>query len=371
MVGLSLFASLAVGQDHDRNAGLLYQNITGVPLQLSDPRRQIISQMITEGKWLEAAHLITDDPKFYDVTVRDFAAVMSNLELAPYVPLNDFIADIVGVTRDNRDARELLNGDFRYEGAQSLGLPPVSRKNNDHYQQLEATVPSLKDALVRRSPQWDDVDEPGGLLTTRAWGSAHFSGGTNRRALQYAVQELLCRPIATWKDVNIPDDRVRCDVPRAPGKDPLEYQNNCRGCHGPMDAMAGAFSHFDFVKGELIYTGKSRVVNKVVQNFRVFPYGYITRDSSWINYLAGNESFGWRGNNAGEGPASLGKLLADSDAFANCMPQRVFTAVCNSSLDPVKDAEIIELHAKEFKASGYNLRALFAYTAVSQRCFPH
>ena len=288
----------------------LYERLTGIPLLLNDPRVAILEQMVADGRSQDAVHLITDDPEFLQVTVRDFAMVMSNHELSPYTPLNDFVAMVVGVTRDGGDARELLTGDFRYVGLDQFSLPAISRDNDQHYEKLDELRVPLKSALFRVAPQWPGIPDAAGLLTTRAWAVAHMSGGTNRRALQYAFQEFLCRPIPTWKDVTIPDDRIRCDVSRAPSGNPEEFRANCRGCHAPMDALAGAFSHFDAptIAGGIVrfvYL-PDRVAKKTYQNSGVFPFGYTTQDDSWENFLASNATFGWNSPNKGRGVNSLG-----------------------------------------------------------------
>jgi hypothetical protein len=362
-----LFFATGVFASDKQDALNLYQRLTGIPLQLGDPRLASMQALLAEGRKLEAALLVTEDPSFLQVTVRDFAAVISNKESQPYVDFNDLTALIIGVTRDNTDAREMMYGNFRYEGRADLKLSPVSPDDNKHYQEIEAKGYKFKDSLVRRVPQWDHIPagQTAGLLTTRAWAEAHYKLGTNRRALQYAMQEMLCRPIVSWKDTSISDDRVRRDVPRAPSSDPLEYQSNCRGCHAPMDAMAGAFAHFDFNGQKFTYL-ESRTAPKMTQNGSVFPFGYVTTNSSWKNYLIDNPSFGWKGADEGDGPQSLGALLAGSDDFSRCMSRRAFRAVCHTELDADKDRDFIQKLSDSFAQDGYKLRGLFANASV--RC---
>ena len=60
------------------------------------------------GILAEAAHIATEDARFYDLTLWNLAAGLSNIEQSPFVEFNDFMAMVVGVTKDDLDARMLL-----------------------------------------------------------------------------------------------------------------------------------------------------------------------------------------------------------------------------------------------------------------------
>src|SRR5262249_12462320 len=154
-------------------------------------------------------------------------------------------AMVIGVARDDLDARTLLTGDFTYAATQRPDLPKPSAIDNNHYLALDQKRSNLKTDLVRIVPQRADILDAAGLLTSRAWAESHFKMGTNRRAVEYAFREFLCTPITTWRDTGLPDDRIRRDVDRNPGGNPATFQGVCRSCHAPMDAMAGAFARFD------------------------------------------------------------------------------------------------------------------------------
>ena len=65
------------------------------------------------------------DPNFYNVTVRNFAAPMSNKPQSLFVPLNDYTATIIGMVRDNVPFNTVLSADLIYVGDRrtSSGLP--------------------------------------------------------------------------------------------------------------------------------------------------------------------------------------------------------------------------------------------------------
>ena len=73
-----------------------------------------IQQSVSLGDFKAAALRAVEEDSFYNITMRDFAARMSNREELTNVGLNDFIATFIGVARDNKDSRELLTGDYYY-----------------------------------------------------------------------------------------------------------------------------------------------------------------------------------------------------------------------------------------------------------------
>src|SRR5690606_14341724 len=73
-----------------------------------------------------------------NVTLKNFAAPWTNRAQSVFVPLNDYIATVIGMVRDDVSFDTLLSADLLYVGASNLGLPPYSVSNNDHYEQMEA-----------------------------------------------------------------------------------------------------------------------------------------------------------------------------------------------------------------------------------------
>lgn len=366
-------------------ASRLFNRIAGYSLSLANPRRAQMESLISQGKLLEAARIASAEDGFYNITVRQFAAPMSNREESARVVLNDFIAMFVGVTRDNRDARELLSGNFlyignsndpaykaactdrfgNYDGNCVYTPSPAfdSPLSNLHYQAIDKM--NLAKYLIRISPQRPDLKDAAGVLTSTAWANAHFAAGTNRRATEYALREFLCSPIQDLQDTSIGDFRVRKDVDRAPGGNPTIYQTTCRGCHAPMDAMSGAWAFFDRTN-PLESTG---IRPKYSQNATIFPAGYTTKDDSWLNLFTKNQNaaLGWRGPLTGNGVAGLGKMLAESRAFSGCMAKRAFTKMCSREPNAAESSTVSVLQDK-FEASNYNLRQLLEEAAIVPSC---
>jgi hypothetical protein len=261
-----------------QKARRLYQRLAGIDLPIFDPRIANVKALLDQGNPRAAARVVTSHPSFYDKTVRSFAARISTRSERPDVALNDFIATIIGVTRDGVDARRLLTGTFLYRanpklfwGDASVYSATALMTSNQHYDALDTMKAPLACALDRLDPlnliQIPDHmqqklivpnpateranPDPAGLLTSRAFAEAHIIAGTNRRPVQKAFEYFACAPIDSWRDAEISDQYVGRDVERFPNGPQSfnEFLSNCKSCHGPMDSMRGAFAQYHFENG--------------------------------------------------------------------------------------------------------------------------
>ena len=379
--GWRLFGILAVGAlglsltgaafaDAREQARRIHDRLAGVP-----PSESVLQQMETSvaaGDAESAAYLAMEDPNFYNVTLKNFAAAWTNREGDVFVPLNDYIATVIGMIRDNVPFNQLLSANVIYVGEGVANLPPYSNSDNQHYQQMEERSIDLKAALAQRT-QTQVTGLPdaatSGIWTTRAAAEAFFIAGTNRAQFRFTMLNHLCNDMEQVHDVKPPPDRIRQDVSRSPGGDSRLYLNNCIGCHNGMDPLAGAFAYYDFDdenSQSLIYT-PGVVQEKYFNNAANFVPGFETTDDSWINYWreGQNQFLGWDENlpGAGFGAKSMGQELANSDAFAGCQVKKVFRAVCLR--DPENDADRTRVTqmVTSFK-SGYSMKQTFAEAAV-------
>jgi hypothetical protein len=305
--------------------------------------------------------------------MRNFATQYANNDSSPIGDFNDLIALFIGITRDNLDARDLLTADYRYEAYPDLGLPPVSLADNLHYQAFDDKGLDPWRDLTRVDDQWKEFDEAAGVLTTRAWANNEYMPAhTNRRGVKYAMQDFLCVQMEQWRDRALPDDYVRRDVDRNNAGNPENYQNKCRGCHAGMDALGGAFSRYTFVDGTFTQVPKGQVVPQVNKNGDVYPEGYLTLDDSWVNYSTRNhnEALGWRGPLTGNGVAAFGKMLANTQAFSQCMTKRLFTELCNRAPD-MSEVTLVQSLADGFEKGGYKIQSLVSQIATEEACLAH
>ena len=318
-----------------------------------------------------AAYIAMESPSFYNVTLKNFAAPWTNREFNVFVPLNDYIATVIGLIRDDADFRTVLYDDVQYIGAPGTVTTGAAANNNTHYEQLEAGNYSLKDVLVRRT-QSEFNGLPGnatsGVITSRAAAEAFFIAGTNRAMFRFTMVNHFCKDMEQLHDPNLSPDRIRQDVSRSPGGDSRLFLNNCVGCHTGMDPMAQAYAYYDYdeTAGAIEYT-PNNVQPKYFNNDLNFPQGFRTPDDSWTNYWRTGQNryldFYGPDNGEGVGAQALGRELAHSGAFAQCQVRKVFKAVCLREPETATDHSNFDQFVANFASSGYQVKKVFADTA--------
>ena len=209
----------------------IYSRIAGIPAPPA------VLQQMTQTDPLSAALLATQDPAFYNDTIRNLATPWTNRAETEFAPLNDYTATVIGMVRDDVPFNTLLSADLVYIADPSLGLPAYSPANNDMYQALDDNGVDLKAHLVATTQSSVTGLPPAataGVLTTRGAASAFFEKGTNRAMFRFTMMNHLCADLQTIMDTSRPPDRIRQDVTRSPGGDSRLFLNNCIGCHSGM-----------------------------------------------------------------------------------------------------------------------------------------
>jgi hypothetical protein len=135
-----------------------------------------------------------------------------------------------------------------------------------------------------------------------------------------------------------------------------------------MDPLAQAFAYYDFdeTTARIVYSGGA-VHPKYFNNDDTFPDGYVTPNDTWTNYWreGQNALLGWgSGTGTGAGAKSLGQELAASQAFATCQAEKVFRTVCLRSPVDAADRAQVATMAQTFRNNNFNLRRVFAESAV-------
>jgi hypothetical protein len=401
------FASNSLAGPRDQ-AKRIHDRLTGVPA--SDAMLDAMESSISGGGGAVDAALYAIDGApgvaatgdFYTVTLKNWATPWTNEAQDVFAPLNDYSATVIGIVRDGVDFRELLSADILYRG-NLAGIPAYGAADNDHYAFLEASGESLADPAVLVRDQQSTLtglpaEATAGVMTTRAAARAFFVDGTNRAMLRFTLLNHLCMDMEQLKDGAAPTDRIRQDVSRSPGGDSTLFLNQCVDCHAGMDPLAQAFAYYDFPYpgeeqapgleleqrkdlGQIEYTGGS-VQRKYLINGATFPTGYVTPNDHWTNYwrLGDNSGrIGWRGQagndspidmaldpaySEGDGAASLGRELANTEAFAYCQVRKAFRTVCLREPKPdAGDVQAVESLVGTLNASG-NMKRVFAEAAA-------
>jgi hypothetical protein len=371
LLGVALTGTVFAGPREQ--AKRIHDRLAGVP-----PSETVLQQMEADvdpgqpGTAIDAAYRAMNDPNFYNVTLKNFAAPWTNREQSVFVPLNDYIATVVGMIRDDVPFNTLLSADILYIGPGSL--PPYSNFDNNHYEQLEAQSVDMMTGLTRTTQSAMTGLPPNataGIWTTRAAAEAFFVAGTNRAQFRFTMLNHLCNDMEQVHDVKPPPDRIRQDVSRSPGGDSRLFLNNCIGCHNGMDPLSGAFAYYNFNEdtGSIEYT-PGTVQPKYFNNDTNFEPGFRTTDDSWMNYWreGQNQFLGWASNGPGStgsgmGAKSMGDELANSDAFASCQVKKVFKAVCLREPENAADRTQVATMVSSLK-NGYRMKQTFAEAAV-------
>lgn len=346
----------------------IHDRLAGVP-----PTETVLQSMesaIQSGNALAAASTAMQNPNFYNVTIKNFAAPWTNRAQSVFVPLNDYTATVVGMIRDDVPFNTLLSANIIYVSNDS-SLPPYANNNNNHYAELENRGIDMMSTLVQQ-PQSSVTGLPeaatAGVMTTRAAAEAFFVAGTNRAMFRFTLLNHMCNDMEQMIDFKLVPDRIRQDVSRSPGGDSRLFMNNCIGCHAGMDPLAGAFAYYNFNEdtGSIEYT-PGVVQPKYFNNDVNFPYGFRTQDDSWLNYWreGQNSYFGFDTGlpGSGNGAKSLGLELGNSTAFASCQVKKVFRAVCLREPEDATDRAQVQSMIASFQ-SGYSMRQTFAEAAV-------
>lgn len=398
--------------DNLKKSQEIFQRLTGVKVPIYDSVLLQMEKKLDANDALGAAALATQDARFYNITVRDFASKMSNRAETIDVPLNDFTATVIGAVRDDLDARRLLYDNLIYVGDSKKVAAPSDiifdhLKSNNHYQSLDIQRADLSAVLTRfdkngvalKQKVFDgkvaqDMPMASGLLTTRGWMSEHAIAGTNRRLVEYNFREFLCTPLELVADSQGPDNIVARDIDRFPGGSNAKYNTTCKSCHTIMDGFRPAFGYLTFNAGYTMHSFTSPAVasqadedkglgmfkskeanagnihDKLNKNGAVFTGGKITLDDSWVNnaqYGSNLPYFEWK-STSGKGIQDFGKMISDSKQFPICMAKRIYKQVCKREAES-SDMAMINSVADEFsKTRNYNLKFLFQRITVSKEC---
>jgi hypothetical protein len=372
LLGYAAFLDSAQAQSPTpTQATRMYNRIAGVP-----PSQAVLSQMTSAPDPVTAALIATKDPAFYNDTIRNMAAPWTNRDQSVFVPLNDYIATVVGMVRDDVPFNTLLSADLVYIASASASstnnLPAYSYSNNNLYAQMDANSVDLSTALTT-STQSAITGLPAaataGIMTTYGAASAFFINGTNRAMFRFTMMNHLCDDLPTIMDTTRPPDRIRQDVTRSPGGVSTLFLTNCIGCHSGMDPMAQAFAYYNFdtTTNTVVYTpGQTQAKYHI--NATNFPQGFSTPDDAWENrWRSGpNMILGWSGSlpGKGNGAKSLGTELESSAQFTSCQVTRVFQDVCFRAPSTSADFTQVGHMISSFQQHNYSLRQVFAEAAA-------
>ncbi len=269
------------------------------------------------------------------------------------------------------DFRNGMSGNSFYVPTTDTKLSTgLIKSTNAMYEEMESNNLNLADSnvLIEKSQEVRLHQDPvaiAGLFTTRAWGFANYTAGTNRRSFQSTMKHFFCKNMMSINDTNTPDFRVRRDVDRKPGGTAATFKALCVGCHAVMDAHAGAYAYYSFPNGAIIYN-QGQVASKMNHN-AIYSKGFITQDDSWINLsnFGQNASFGWGPQDYGNGLSSLAQMYSETKEFHRCMAKTVYKSVCHKEAESKSELSLINRLVKDYEVDNYNMKNLFVKTSLA------
>lgn len=374
VVLMAMLTTTVVFAGPREQAKRLHDRLVGVP-----PSAAVLDSMtskILAGDSIGAANEAMTNAAFYNTTVRQLAAPWTNRDRTVYVDLNDTIATVIGIVRDDIPFDQVLHQDIVYTGSANATGIQYSQTDNDHYLDLQLNRIDLSDPANLVQQQQSALPgtelaagQTAGIMTTRGFAEAFLIAGTNRAAVRFAALNLMCMDQEDLRDLTAHPDRIRQDVTRSPGGDSNIFLNDCLTCHAGLDGLAGGFAYYDYDEDQqrLVYTDGA-VQPKYVRDGGVFPFGFETQDDSWINYWRDgvNQFVGWNaaGGGAGNGAKSLGMELSQTRQFAECQVKNVFEQVCYRAPNGAADLQAVEDIATIFEANNRNMKRVYAETGV-------
>ena len=400
-----------------QRALLIYQRLAGVRVPIDHPDLIYMESRLAANDLEGVAARAMQNPNFYRITVKNFALKMSNQSETIRVPFNDMTATIMGIIRDEINAKEILTGNFYYRGQSGLSdvrsdiLEDILMSDN-HYMDLEtqdnqdkfnaqgglaSILVRVIGQVVKNGDSTTANPSASGVITSRAYMKSTATMGTNRAIIADTLQKFTCRSIEEASDTSAPDIHIGRDVDRTPGGDPKTFANKCQGCHSILDAFQPATAYIDFEDGYLKHglilqssgqansddvdlidaNTRNGIPIKMTRNEDVFPKGRKIRNINWTNHAvgAGNKPyFQWKNASSGShlkgsGLKQYASLLANSGAFSKCMVRRVYQSVCKRDISQFEAKWVNQISTEfESQAHKYNLKWLFGRVATDPNC---
>lgn len=260
----------------------IYERTTGVKISLKDSVVEQMAKEIKNNNLVGAAKIATQSPAFTNVRARNFALRLSNKSNSVGVDLNDMATMIIGIIRDDEDFREILTSKNHYQiknitfyknylefsarnpateaddkildlhqNIEKISKPPfiMTTINAGKVAAIGAETLTQSEKNVKISEQGIELKEnpdPAGILTTNYFAQSQFSGGSNRRGVEFVVKNFLCSSMPEIGNPNASDAFVGRDVDRFVGGSNSNYVNNCKSCHTVMDGLRSAFAKVDY-----------------------------------------------------------------------------------------------------------------------------
>lgn len=275
----------------------LFERITGVKISKNSQAVKAMALKLSVNDNIGAAEIAVNDPLFINVRSRNFALSLSNKSNSTNMNLDDTSLLILGVIRDNYDFRDILKAPYTYTlsnmsaynnkfltytsnpyleadnklldlnlGLEKLNSFSILKEYNSGKvakinSRSDLTLEQKNNSINESAIKFELFPEPSGILTSRGFASTQYSGGSNRRPVEFIVKNFLCSSMSEIGNNMASDAYVGKDIDRFVGGSYSNYVNNCKSCHTVMDGMRGAFAKVDFTTMFAAYNGNSSLAH--------------------------------------------------------------------------------------------------------------
>ena len=306
----------------------------------------------------------------------ELAVPWTNRDQTVFAPLNDYIATVIGMVRDDVAVQHRAVGRLLYtvNGVDAGRFADQQRSLRERRDQRRRTC----SAALTPTTQSSVHGIPAAATAGRHDLARRLGGVLHRRHQPRDVplhddESHVPRHGAGARHLAAAGSHPPGREPLSPGGDSRIFLNNCIGCHSGMDPMAQAFAYYNFDETQpaaSVYTPRPRCSRSTSSTTTTSSRASSRRMTAGTTAgaRARTRVLGWsraRCPAAATAPSRMGQELANSDAFAQCQVEKVFKTVCfRAPGDAADRTEVAQHRRAHFKANGYQLKQVFAETAV-------
>ena len=252
---IAFLCTLGISMAHAgprEQAKRIHDRLAGVP-----PESAVVDSMaakLAAGDGIGAAYDAMDHPAFYNTTVRELATPWSNREQSVYGDLNDLIATVIGLVRDDMPFDQVLYEDIVYIGTaagdrrrvfadRQRSLPgPAAQSRGPERPGKPCTAAAIRPAELadwrqRNGGRHDDA---------RLFSEAYLVAGTNRAAIRFATVNFLCMDMEDFRDITAHPGSDSPGRDAFPGRRQQHLSQRLPDLPRGLDGLAGAFAYYDF-----------------------------------------------------------------------------------------------------------------------------
>lgn len=372
-----LVSTVCFGQVSQDKANLYYQRLTGY-----EPRTGDFDDvdMSNEEALFES---LFKKQNFYNNRLASFISKMTNEEADPFQDEDDFQAIMLLAIHQDIDFRTIFDHRIAVTTqAQDNRWIPASTTYyvlGNNFESLDELVSTHKLLVYSHESEFDLPSSYAmglyeGVLTTQGFGRRFIKDGTNRAAIKAIYDVFLCSKIESYKDATLDPFYIGPDIDKAPSDNPYHFDNDCSGCHAPLDSQRGAFAYIDVdPNSDTVQHLRDFVASKYNRNPKTYG-GFMTVSDEWENPLvtpAHQERFQWRGKTYGRGVLSFGRMIADSGQFQKCMTEKLAAEFCERTQESLKNIDekaVVQKLADQFRKDNYVVKKLIKNIVRSPLC---